>query len=363
MNFKSCKEKAVQKSINTIESNVSQVSQADLISVQEVVEKINHLKIKKAPGPDAIPNVALKHFPLQLVKLLTRIFNNCLSIFYFPLEWKIAKVIAIPKPGKDKKTPSNHRPISLLPNMGKVFEGLILDRLSRFDDLHDVLAQHQFGFRKFHSTIHQVLRITEFASLNFNRNKSTGLVLLDIEKAFDSVWHHGLLHKLHVNKFPMHLIRIIKSYLENRRSFVEFLGGRSLNYQTPAGVPQGSLLSPFLFIIFINDIVSPKNCHIATYADDTAIFCEAPWKNINSIKSILEKSLSSVEKFFVNWKIKINDTKTEFMVFTKSRVMRQKLPLNPPSFKNNPHVWNDSVKYLGVHLDSNSTLESILTAL
>jgi retron-type reverse transcriptase len=116
------------------------------------------------------------------------------------------------------------------------------------------------------------------------------LVLLDIKKAFDSVWHDALVHKLLGLRFPAWLIKIVRSYLTDRHAFVEVNGKRSPTFSIPAGVPQGSLLSPLLFNIFINDVPKPKNCQLAVYADDTALFCDAPWKNAKNLKKTLHSA-------------------------------------------------------------------------
>jgi hypothetical protein len=182
-------------------------------------------------------------------------------------------------------------------------------------------------------------------------------VLLDIEKAFDSVWHNALVHKLLFLKFPIWLVKIIQSYLDDRHAFVEVNGKRSSIFTIPAGVPQGSLLSPLLFNIFINDVPKLKDCQLAVYADDTALFCDAPWKNAKILKKTLEIALGKVSEFFKDWKIKINNNKTEFSVFTKSRIMKKRLPDNPPVFDGETFEWKDSVKYLGVILDQSLSFQ------
>lgn len=123
-------------------------------------------------------------------------YNDCLRLSYFPLQWKIGKVIAIPKPGKDPTIPKNYRPISLLSNMGKVFEKLILDKLKSFEEAEKLFIPSQFGFRNSHSTTHQVVRMAEKITMNYNLHRSTGVLALDVEKAFDTVWGDGLIHKI-----------------------------------------------------------------------------------------------------------------------------------------------------------------------
>lgn len=345
------KEKVVSKSLRALTSDASKFPHSEFVKDRDVLEIVRYLKIRKAPGPDKIPNLVIRNLPPSFISFLTHVFNSCLNIFYFPREWKIGKIVAIPKPGKDKAVPTNYRPISLLSNLGKVFERILLIKLLEKEDELKIIIPQQFGFRNGHSTVQQILRITEHASRNFNLNRSTGLVLLDIEKAFDSVWHNALIHKLMTLKFPIYLIKLVKSYLQSRKAFVEVNGQRSFVFDIPAGVPQGSLLSPLLFNIFINDVSHPKDCQLAIYADDTALFCDAPWKNVKKLKKTLEKALEKVSSFFNDWKIKINSSKTEFSVFTHSRIMKQRLETNPPVFDGNTFQWKDSVKYLGVHLD------------
>ncbi len=197
-----------------------------------------------------------------------------------------------------------------------------------------------------------ILRITEKASLNFNRHRSTGLVLLDLEKAFDSVWHDGLLHKLVKINTPCELIYLIASYLRNRKSYVMVGGKISNTYNVPAGVPQGSLLSPHLFTVFINDIPTPKDCELALYADDTAVLCDATWKNAKRINGILTRAVELLTGYFTNWKIKLNTGKTEFTVLTKSTKMHRILANFQPSIGNNLFEWKKVVTYLGVDIDS-----------
>lgn len=146
---------------------------------------ISNLEAKKASGPDGISNRMIKSLPKISVILLTKILNACLRICHFPKAWKLGKVLAFPKPGKAANKPANYRPISLLSCIGKLLEKLILNRLEYFEEEKDIFVPFQFGFRQRHSTFHQTLRITEKISFNFNKNMSTGMVLLDLEKAFD----------------------------------------------------------------------------------------------------------------------------------------------------------------------------------
>jgi Reverse transcriptase (RNA-dependent DNA polymerase)/Endonuclease-reverse transcriptase len=349
--FPSKHERLVKDSVKKIKASKISIPAENEIKAGDVQEIVNNLNIRKASGPDSIPIRVIKKLPTSAIRLLAFIFNAAFRLSYFPLQWKLGKVVAIPKPGKDPTFPTNYRPISLLSNIGKMFERIVLLQLTSFEHREKILIPQQFGFRNEHSTVQQILRITEKTAMNFNQNRSTGLVLLDIEKAFDSVWHDGLVHKLAKLNYPLHLTKLIISFLNERKAFVSVGKESSAQFSIPAGVPQGSLLSPHLFNIFINDIPIPPFCHLAIYADDTALYCEVPWKNLKLLCKTLEKGLESIANFFQQWKIKINETKTEAIVFTHSGVMKKRMLALSPIFNKSPLVWKDSVKYLGVQLD------------
>jgi hypothetical protein len=172
-------------------------------SPEEVRGIIGSLKVKKAPGPDKIPNTALKALPDKVVVALTAIINASLRFCHFPSRWKSANVIFIPKPGKDLLFPQNYRPIGLISNVGKVLEKTILTRLVRATNENHVLPDEQFGFRPKHSTADQLIHVTEFISQGINQKESTGAIFLDVAKAFDTVWHDGLVYKLHTTSVSL----------------------------------------------------------------------------------------------------------------------------------------------------------------
>jgi hypothetical protein len=345
-----------------IEQSPSDFSESERIFVSEVKSCVESLKVKKASGHDQIPNRVLKNLPFIAFELLTSSYNCCLRLSYFPTDWKIGKVVPIPKPGKDLSLPSSYRPITLLPTVGKMFEKLILERMLEFEKEARVLINQQFGFRSKHSTTQQVLRITEKVSQRFNEDKSTAMVLLDIEKAFDSVWHDALLHKLHEYNFPMYLIKMIASFLENRVSFVTVDGTESERYDVPAGVPQGSPSAPFLFVVFNNDIPVPRFCKVAVYADDTALISSVKNYDMPKLAKRVASGLVELEDYCSSWKIKLNETKTEAILFTKSTKMGKLKLDNKVNFGGKLLEWKDNVKYLGVTLDSKLTHKAHIAA-
>lgn len=148
----------------------------------------------KAPGPDKMFNAALKHIGAVALELVTKIFNKCFEYRYYPQEWKIAVVIA--KPGKDPAMITSYRGIDLLSALNKTFERLILNRMVDHCDSINAFAEVQFGFRKGHSTAHQLQRVVIIIVNARSRDASTSIALLDIENAFVNVWHDGLIYKL-----------------------------------------------------------------------------------------------------------------------------------------------------------------------
>ena len=177
------------------------------------------------------------------------------------------------------------------------------------------------------------------------------MTLLDIEKAFDAVWHDALRHKLFILNFPMYIIKLVSSFLSDRASFVTVNNHNSSKFPVPAGVPQGSPLSPFLFNIFINDMPIPRHCKIACYADDTALLSSIHNYDLCSLVKRMDDGLAEIESYFSSWKIKINSTKTKSILFTHSSIMRRCQDSNKITFGGKTLEWLPTVKYLGVILD------------
>lgn len=341
-NWDSDEKQTVDTSINQLD--ISPLDKPLLVRPLEIKKCIDKLKSSKAPGPDKISNHLIKNLPQKAVVLLTKVFNACLMINYFPTVWKAAKVIAIHKPGKDPTDPSGYRPISLLPCLGKLFEKIIHHRLHRAADAE--IIDEQFGFREAHSTTQQLARVAEAVSHGLNIHESTGMFLLDIEKAFDTVWHKALLHKLIKLGVPLSLTNLIRSYL-SCRSFTVHIGNSSSRPKLVlAGVPQGSILGPQLFILYINDIPIQTRTTLACFADDTASLTSS--KDTDLVISRLQLSLDLLSSYFQKWKLKINASKTEAIMFTRHR------SLPPRTLKIDGYAipWSRSVKYLGTVLDT-----------
>lgn len=333
----------VKKSIVQLK-NLSH-SRSMFFSPREVWNVIRKLPNRKAPGPDGITNCTLKNVGTKTITKLCSIFNGCVHLEYFPKPWKHAYIVMIPKAGKNPKIPSNHRPISLLNTMAKVFETLLLNRLKIYTT--PIIRAEQFGFRAQHSTTLQLINFIDELVIDFNKAIKTAAILLDVEKAFDRVWHQGLIYKLLELEIPLQLTNTIFSFLSNRTFQIKKDSSTSSTRPILAGVPQGSCLSPHLFSLYINDMPIKDNAKVALFADDTLFYSSG--RTNNSAINKLQQQLLLVEPWFQTWKISINPNKTSAILFSKKSSNNS----NQMKIKNQKINWSKSIKYLGVHIDKN----------
>ncbi|GFX63089.1 probable RNA-directed DNA polymerase from transposon X-element [Trichonephila clavipes] len=322
----------------------------------EVLNYIKKAQIRRAPGREGITNKILQNLTLPVIFQITNIISNIFITGHFPDSWKHASVIPILKPGKPRGAADSYRPISLLPVLSKLAERLILSRLNDHLNTNKILISQQHGFRPQLSTSHQLLRVVEYAKSGFKEKKYTGAVFLDIQKAFDRVWHTGLLYKLIKINTPPQLTLIIKSFLNNRSFAVRVNDTHSSTKQIRAGAPQGALLSPTLFNIYINDIPKTRQTTVCLYADDTAILTQSA--NKNCITHFLHRHLAELEDWYKKWKISINPEKTEAVFFSAGRATHKPPPIY---VQNHPVPWSNSVNYLGVTLDQHLSFKDHIT--
>lgn len=319
-----------------------------LTNPTELKTIIRKLPNKKAAGRDGIDSKIIKNLSTKAVLQLMYIINAILRTSHFPELWKLAVIVPIPKPNKDCSNPINYRPISLLSSLSKITEKVILERINTFNTKNKIIIDEQFGFRGGHNTTMQVARIAHAITLNYNKSNVTSLALLDIEKAFDTVWIDGIIYKLIKYKFPHSLVKLLQNYLVGRKFTIKVNNSYSETRYPKAGVPQGSVLGPVIFSYFMNDIPKFKHTKLAIYADDTAIYSHSFNAQVATKQTQIHINL--VCEFAEKWKIKLNNNKTEHIVFsrkfTNTKVYE---PLRVEEMR--IQQAQNSVKYLGIHLD------------
>ena len=312
----------------------------------EIINIIKNLQVKKSAGPDDIPNSLLKRIVGVIVCPLVHIFNLSLNTGRVPDKLKIAKVIPLFKKG-DKQQVNNYRPISLLTALSKVLEKIVYTRTSEFLKKHNIFSNSQFGFRKKHSTTHAILSLLKKVSSSIDKYCHTVGIFLDFSKAFDTINHEILIHKLSHYGIRGKALEWFRNYLTDRKQFVSVNNHCSSTLHINCGVPQGSLLGPLLFIIYINDIQRSSNIlSFILFADDSNLFYSH--ENVNQLLRTVNNELTQVTDWIKANKLSLNLQKTNFMLFS-NRI--SELP-GEITFDNTVLTGVSTCKFLGVFIDN-----------
>ena len=251
----------------------------------------------------------MKHIPKETVTKLKNILNASLSAGYFPDHWKDAVIRLIPKPGKNPHHPSNYRPISLLEVPGKIFERIINHRLRQHLQLNNLYNPNQFGFRTRRGTTHAIAIATEAIAQSKADNGQCNVVLRDVAKAFDKVWHIGMKYKiLHLN-LPVIAEKLLCDFLKDRTAKIKINSHLGESFGLYCGVPQGSVISPTLFTIYTHDIPSPNTGTHIGYADDVTQIVNYEGKSRILLNHSTEREIERINAFERNWKIKTSVNK------------------------------------------------------
>ena len=317
-----------------------------------VLKQIQGLATNKATGCDNCPVRLIKLAAPVIVHQLTCLINRSITTGTFPQKWKKAKVTPIHK-GGDVSEPSNYRPISVLSIFSKILERAVFDQLYKYMNLNKFLNQYQSGFRPLRSTSTALINITDDWLNSFDNGEITGVVMLDLKKAFDTVDLDILIHKLKLYGIDRKGIKWFTSYLQDRSHFTSIQGNSSTSIPIRCGVPQGSIIGPLLFIIYINDLPNNvSNCKVSMYADDTALYYAS--KDINELVKVINDDLINVTAWLNKNKLSLNVNKTEVILLgTKSRL--RNLPHNDINININgtPLSRVKKCKHLGVIVDEN----------
>ena len=318
----------------------------------DITSAIKSTKASKAIGPDGISPIMLKHIGAHATAYLTNLLNLSFGSFRIPFNWKIAKIFPLPKQGKPAAEGSSYRPISILSPVAKLAEKLMLPSIHQ----HFPLANHQHGFRREHSTTTALHHISHQISHGLNQRKPchrTVLVALDLSKAFDTVDHDVLISDLLETGIPNWSKRWIAGYLHDRRTFVEFRNVRSGMRKMRQGVPQGGVLSPSLFNLYMSKIPQPpQGVSFVSYADDCTILATGPIPPMNPqpLCDIINPYLDTLSHWFSGRNLQISTPKSSATLFT---TWNKELPINLDiHIANSPIPTVQRPKILGVTFDS-----------
>ena len=305
----------------------------------------------KAPGYDNISMRVIKHSFHLISAPLTNIINLSLQKGIFPDKLKLTKVIPIYK-ANDPNLFTNYRPISLLSNFSKFFEKVMYNRITEFVEQYNILYRCQFGFRKNYSTSHALTHLINKISSAIDQRETTVGVFLDLSKAFDTLDHQILFTKLEHYGIRDVALQWIKSYFSCRRQFVQIDQTCSSTQTIKCGVPQGSILGPLFFILYINDLPrASKLTEPLLFADDTSIFFSH--SNPDYLETVLNNELLNIDVWLRCNKLSINVQKTNYVVFCPSqRKVNHSFSL---SFGGQPLIQSNVTKFLGVYLDEHLT--------
>lgn len=323
---------------------------SDTFEFHEIDTDVMSTYICKVKKTDAtifsIPPVLLHRFVTYFSTHLSRIFNSCIRNSVFPMSLKCAMVRPIHKKGPTSEI-DNYRPISILPNISKIFEGILVNQIRTYLDTNSLLYTRQYGFRRHHSTSSCCTDFLNVVLMNLDQGMSCAAVYIDLSKAFDVIDHRLLLHKVaHMFNFSDRSCNLLSSYLSQRYQCVTFNNVCSAHSLVRYGVPQGSIMGPLLFIMYINDMcISLTHSSLIVYADDSTLV--HAHKDNRILCSELNVDLANMFRYCQSNKLLINKDKTKVMFFGK------------PSVRDDIVLCNtvievvDSFKLLGLYIDAN----------
>lgn len=319
----------------------------EYISTKEIYDSIKSLKNKASAGFDEISNKVVKNLPFNVLKALHSIFNYSIKLGSVPDSWKISKIIMLSKKKKPPDLVTSYRPISILSCLGKLLEKIVNTKIQTWTEENNILPDCQCGFRKKKSTQDQILRLTQSICDGFNKGLLTGAVFFDVKQAFDKTSHSGIINRLNEINFSELLTKWISDFLSNRFFQVSINNHLSSTKPIKCGVPQGSSISPTLFILYFSNVVNnlPKHIKVAIFADDLCIWITC--KSTRLIEENLQPAINKIIEFCNTWGFTINVSKTCYTTFTtaghrknyhikyklKLTILNQDIPIDPfPTF-------------------------------
>ena len=346
--------KLPQAEISVLDSmrqrNENSISSWDYFLIQEVLDIIkNDICNNKSPGYDNVPAVLIKWAAEIIAPILVKILNRCRELGEYPNCLKTAKVTALHK-GSDRWIVDNYRSISVLTHINKIFEKLLHARLNDFVTKHKILENNQFGFRKGHSTSHGITHLHETILESIEKKKICVALFIDLKSAFDTINHQILEQKLDHYGIRGKALELLSSYLKDRKQFIKADDIESSILQVLCGVPQGSVLGPLLFIIYINDISTCSELSTLLFADDAVLTFSH--ESLKYLERRFNTEIQKMHHWFIANKLTLNLKKTKFMLFSqkkKKKTKEHKFRLNINKFC---IKQVSEMKYLGAILDN-----------
>ena len=323
-----------------------------LCDEDDVLEMLLSLDTTKSSGPDGISATMLKQTAVSIAPGITKLMNESIRSGNFPNAWKTSSIVPIPK-GNNHTSVSNYRPISLLPILSKLLEKHVHCIISNHLSVHHPIALQQWGFQPKKSSVSALIDVIHEWSTALDNGHEICAVFFDLQKAFDSVPHKSLMHKLSSIDLDPFILRWICSYLMYREQYVVLNGERSATCKVTSGVPQGSVLGPLLFLIYINDSIRSTALNgnsITLYADDLLLY-----RVINNVQDCehVQQGINSIGRWVDENNLHLNSSKCKAMVITRRRSKATPIPVL--SLYGQALERVEEYKYLGVILTSNLT--------
>ena len=330
-----------------------------VVSENKILTYLNNLSAKKATGLDGIPARFVRDSASIIVCPLSHVINLSLIQGIVPDDLESARVVPLFKKN-DKTEVGNYRPVTILSIISKVFDRVVYDQIQTYLDERKLLYNFQSGFRPRFSTDTCLIHHTNFIKIQMDKGNFVGMVLLDLQKAFDTVDHSILLTKLEALGLSEDVVRWFRSYLSDRQQLVDVSGTFSSCDKIRCGVPQGSILGPLLFLIYVNDMSGAVENKLLLYADDSAILVAD--KNISTVETLLQRELEVVRDWLIDNKLSLHLGKTESILFGSKPRLRSQSNLKIEC-KGSVTEPNDNVKYLGAILEQTLTGENMANSI
>lgn len=325
------------------------------IEMEELLAACRKIGDNKAPGPDGIPNVALKLAVRTSPEIFLEMYNECLRKRVFPRRWKQQRLVLLPKGGRDPNDPASYRPLCLLDTAGKIYERVICDRLEAFIENTQGLSDNQFGFRRARSTVEAIKKVVETASAAVEgkrwrrgSKKYCAVVTLDVKNAFNSASWGCILDALHRLEVPEYIISIVTDYFKNRTLMYDTRDGPGI-YNVTGGVPQGAVLAPTLWNTMYDAVLRlqlPQGAETIGFADDLAVTVVA--KHLEEVVQIGNEAIRIIRQWLTSVDLQLANHKTEAVLIT-SRKKRESVTftVGRQRIRSQPYL-----RYLGVWVDA-----------